>query len=63
MILSLSEFIRRWKDGELTERAGSQTHFIDLWPTSTRSATIDTTAERYPRALEAENLKAWFSQI
>jgi hypothetical protein len=30
MILSLPEFIRRWKDSELTERAGSQSHFIDL---------------------------------
>ena len=30
MILSLPEFIRRWKDSELSERAGSQTHFIDL---------------------------------
>ena len=30
MKLSLPEFIRRWKDSELTERAGSQSHFIDL---------------------------------
>ena len=30
MKLSLPEFIRRWKDSELTERAGSQTHFIEL---------------------------------
>ncbi|MGA3263244.1 MAG: DNA methyltransferase [Terracidiphilus sp.] len=30
MVLSLPEFIRRWKDSELTERAGSQSHFIDL---------------------------------
>ena len=30
MMLSLPEFIRRWKDSELTERAGSQSHFIDL---------------------------------
>jgi len=30
MNLSLPEFIRRWKDSELTERAGSQSHFIDL---------------------------------
>jgi len=30
MSLSLPEFIRRWKDSELTERAGSQSHFIDL---------------------------------
>lgn len=30
MSLSLPEFIRRWKDSELTERAGSQPHFIDL---------------------------------
>jgi type II restriction/modification system DNA methylase subunit YeeA len=30
MNLSLPEFIRRWKDSELSERAGSQTHFIDL---------------------------------
>jgi len=30
MKLSLPEFIRRWKDSELTERQGSQSHFIDL---------------------------------
>ena len=30
MILSLPEFIRRWKDSELSERAGSHSHFIDL---------------------------------
>jgi type II restriction/modification system DNA methylase subunit YeeA len=30
MILSLPEFIRRWKDSELSERAGAQSHFIDL---------------------------------
>jgi len=30
MILSLPEFIRRWKDSELTERAGSHSHFIEL---------------------------------
>jgi len=30
MKLSLPEFIRRWKDSELSERAGSQSHFIDL---------------------------------
>jgi type II restriction/modification system DNA methylase subunit YeeA len=30
MILSLPEFIRRWKDSELTERQGSHSHFIDL---------------------------------
>jgi type II restriction/modification system DNA methylase subunit YeeA len=30
MNLSLPEFIRRWKDSELSERAGSQSHFIDL---------------------------------
>ena len=30
MTLSLPEFIRRWKDSELSERAGSQSHFIDL---------------------------------
>jgi type II restriction/modification system DNA methylase subunit YeeA len=30
MSLSLPEFIRRWKDSELSERAGSQSHFIDL---------------------------------
>lgn len=30
MKLSLPEFIRRWKDSELSERAGSQTHFIEL---------------------------------
>jgi len=30
MKLSLPEFIRRWKDSELTERQGSHTHFIEL---------------------------------
>ena len=30
MNLSLPEFIRRWKDSELSERAGSHSHFIDL---------------------------------
>jgi type II restriction/modification system DNA methylase subunit YeeA len=30
MKLSLPEFIRRWKDSELPERAGSHSHFIDL---------------------------------
>ncbi len=30
MILSLPEFIRRWKESELSERAGSQSHFNDL---------------------------------
>ncbi len=30
MTLRLPEFIRRWKDSELTERAGSQLHFADL---------------------------------
>jgi type II restriction/modification system DNA methylase subunit YeeA len=30
MKLSLPEFIRRWKDSELSERAGSHSHFIDL---------------------------------
>ena len=30
MNLSLPEYIRRWKDSELTERAGSHSHFIDL---------------------------------
>jgi type II restriction/modification system DNA methylase subunit YeeA len=30
MKLSLPEFIRRWKDSELTERQGSQSHFLEL---------------------------------
>jgi type II restriction/modification system DNA methylase subunit YeeA len=30
MKLSLPEFIRRWKDSELTERSGSHSHFIEL---------------------------------
>ena len=30
MNLSLPEFIRRWKDSELTERQGSHSHFIEL---------------------------------
>ncbi len=30
MSMSLPEFIRRWKESELTERAGSQLHFVDL---------------------------------
>ena len=30
MTLSLPEFIRRWKDSELTERQGSHSHFIEL---------------------------------
>jgi type II restriction/modification system DNA methylase subunit YeeA len=30
MKLSLPEFIRRWKDSELTERQGSHSHFIEL---------------------------------
>jgi type II restriction/modification system DNA methylase subunit YeeA len=30
MKLSLPELIRRWKDSELTERAGSHSHFINL---------------------------------
>jgi len=30
MMLSLPEFIRRWKDSELTERQGSHSHFIEL---------------------------------
>ncbi len=30
MVPSLPEFIRRWNDSELSERAGSHSHFIDL---------------------------------
>ncbi len=49
MPLSVAEFVKRWKINSLSERSGSQSHFIDLCDMlgQPHPAAADATGERY----------------
>jgi len=49
MSLSVTEFVRRWKINSLSERSGSQSHFIDLCDMlgQPHPAAADSAGERY----------------
>lgn len=49
MPLSLPDFVQRWKIRSLSERSGSQSHFIDLCDMlgQPHPAAADTVGERY----------------